>query len=175
TGGPMARGFRVAGVGEVRFACRVSLGSIPSRACVRSFLAVSSWWRSPLRRFTPPAGGMLIRRIETMHQRRKGGASMTVGPLELVVLGFEGDSFKGHIAAELDKVVKRDIINLVDLVFVRKDREGEVTVSEIQDLRDTDAKRYAGIVGDVMGLLTDEDLSKVGDELEPATAAAVIL
>ncbi|TMK85630.1 MAG: hypothetical protein E6G44_06395 [Actinobacteria bacterium] len=100
---------------------------------------------------------------------------MTVGPLELVVLGFEGDSFKGHIAAELDKVVKRDIINLVDLVFVRKDREGEVTVSEIQDLRDTDAKRYAGIVGDVMGLLTDEDLSKVGDELEPATAAAVIL
>jgi uncharacterized membrane protein len=100
---------------------------------------------------------------------------MTVGPLELVVCGFEGDDFKGDIARELDRVASRGIIRVVDLVFVRKDRRGKVTVRELQDLRDRELMPYASVIGDVMGLLTDDDVSQVGQELPPGTAAAVML
>lgn len=100
---------------------------------------------------------------------------MTVGPLELVVFGFEGDDFKGDIARELDRVASRGIIRVVDLVFVRKDKQGKVTVRELQDLRDSELMPYATVIGDVMGLLTDDDVSTVGQELPPGTAAAVML
>ena len=100
---------------------------------------------------------------------------MTVGPLELIVFGFEGDDFKGDIARELDRVASRGIIRVVDLVFVRKDKQGKVTVRELQDLRDSELMPYATVIGDVMGLLTDDDVSKVGQELPAGTAAAVML
>lgn len=100
---------------------------------------------------------------------------MTVGPLELVVIQFEGDSFHGEIARELGKVLDQGIIRLIDLVFVRKDSGSDVSVLEVDDLRDDEMSPYAGIIGNLMGLLTPEDLSKVIAALPERCAALVAL
>jgi len=56
---------------------------------------------------------------------------MTLGPLEYTVIGFEGNRFNGEIAKEIEKVVEKRIIRLVDVVFITKDIDGEVTVNEL--------------------------------------------
>ena len=50
---------------------------------------------------------------------------MTLGPLEYIVIGFEGNKFDGSIAREIEKVVEKKIIRLVDVVFVATDADGD--------------------------------------------------
>ena len=49
---------------------------------------------------------------------------MTLGPLEYIVIGFDGNSFDGSIAREIEKVIDKKIIRLVDAVFVTRDADG---------------------------------------------------
>ena len=46
---------------------------------------------------------------------------MTLGPLEYLVVGFQGNNFDGSIATEIEKVVSKGIISLVDVVFIARD------------------------------------------------------
>ena len=63
---------------------------------------------------------------------------MTVGPLEYLVIGFEGNTFDGSIAREVGKVVDKGIIRLVDVVLLTRDAEGAAAVVKLgnsEDLR----------------------------------------
>ena len=43
---------------------------------------------------------------------------MTIGPVQLVVLGFEGNEFKGEILPELHRLKEHDVIRLIDMLLV---------------------------------------------------------
>ena len=58
---------------------------------------------------------------------------MTIGPVQIVVLGFEGGSFEGEILEELRRLRDHDVIRLIDLLFVSKDADGTVTIAEASD------------------------------------------
>jgi len=77
---------------------------------------------------------------------------MTIGPVQLVVLGFEGNSFTGEILAELRRLRDHDVIRLIDLLFVSKDESGEVTVMEASDLTQEEAMEFGATVGALIGL-----------------------
>ena len=66
---------------------------------------------------------------------------MTLGPLEYIVIGFEGNRFDGSIAHEIGKVVDKGIIRLVDVVFITKDAEGNAAILELDNKEDP---RFAG-------------------------------
>jgi hypothetical protein len=100
---------------------------------------------------------------------------MTVGPLDLVVLGFEGNRFTGEIANELDRLVSSGTIRLVDLVFAIKDVEGNLAIEEIQDTKNEDLAPYAGLVDQLAGLLTMEDLEALGDQIPANSSAGIML
>ena len=51
---------------------------------------------------------------------------MTMGPVQLLVVGFEGGEPNGEILAELDRLREDDVVRLIDLAFVRKDDNGNV-------------------------------------------------
>ena len=53
-----------------------------------------------------------------------------MGPVQMLVIGFEGAEFKGEIAAELERLREDDTIRVIDLLVVAKDADGEVTVAE---------------------------------------------
>jgi uncharacterized membrane protein len=101
--------------------------------------------------------------------------TMTLGPLEYTVIGFEGNRFNGEIAREIEKVVEKRIIRLVDVVFITKDIDGDVTVVEIDNKDDPRFAGFAPLLQDFMGLLTPEDVAAIGDGLPTNTSALVLL
>jgi uncharacterized membrane protein len=102
-------------------------------------------------------------------------APVTLGPLEYTVIGFEGNRFNGEIAREIEKVVEKRIIRLVDVVFVTKDIDGEVSVVEIDNKDDRRFAGFAPMMSDLMGLLTPEDILQLAAELPTNTSALILL
>jgi hypothetical protein len=100
---------------------------------------------------------------------------MTLGPLEYIVIGFEGNRFNGEIAKEIEKVVEKRIIRIVDAVFITKDIDGEAAVVEIDDKDDPKFAEFAPLLDDLMGLLTPEDVAQIADGLGPNTSALLML
>jgi hypothetical protein len=100
---------------------------------------------------------------------------MTLGPLEYVVLGFEGDRFDGSIADELGKVVDKKIIRIVDLVFVQHDAEGNTTILELDNKDDPRFAQFAPLLGDRMALFTPDDLEEIADAMPANTAGLIVL
>jgi hypothetical protein len=64
-------------------------------------------------------------------ERRK---SMTLGPLEYLVVGFEGNRFTGQILAELRAAQDKGIIRVIDLYAIKKDEKGNVTELGLSDV-----------------------------------------
>jgi uncharacterized membrane protein len=77
---------------------------------------------------------------------------VTIGPVQLVVLGFEGGEFSGEIVSELKRLRDHDVIRLIDLLFVSKDESGDVTVVEASDLTEDEATEFGATVGALIGL-----------------------
>ena len=100
---------------------------------------------------------------------------MTLGPLEYVVIGFAGNRFDGSIAREIEKVVEKKIIRLVDVVFVGRDAEGNALIVEIDAKDDPRFASFAPLLADRMALFTPEDLAMIADSLPPDTAGVALL
>lgn len=100
---------------------------------------------------------------------------MTLGPLEFIVLGFEGNNFDGSIAAEIEKVVEKKIIRLVDVVIVTKDASGEPAIVEIDNKEDPRFASFAPLLADSMGLFTAEDLVTIAEEMPANTTGLILL
>ena len=100
---------------------------------------------------------------------------MTLGPLEYLVIGFEGATFDGSVAREIQKVVDKGIIRLVDVVFVGKDAAGNALVIELDAKDDPRFAAFAPLLADRMGLFTPEDLEMIAASLPADTAAVALL
>jgi uncharacterized membrane protein len=77
---------------------------------------------------------------------------MTIGPVQLLVLGFSEPTFKGEIAAELDRLKEGGLVRVIDAIGVAKDAEGEVTVFRRTDLSAEEATEFGAVVGALIGL-----------------------
>jgi hypothetical protein len=102
-------------------------------------------------------------------------AAMTLGPLEYTVIGFEGNNFDGSIADEIARVVESGTIALVDLVFVGRGEDGHVRVVELDNKEDPRFASFAPMLEGLTGLLTEEDIEAIAEDLEPDQSALVIM
>jgi hypothetical protein len=100
---------------------------------------------------------------------------VTLGPLEYIVIGFDGNHFDGSIAREVEKVVDKKIIRLVDVVFVARGEDGSAAIVEIDAKDDPRFASFAPILDDRMGLFTPEDLEMIVDSLPLDTSGLVML
>jgi uncharacterized membrane protein len=98
-----------------------------------------------------------------------------IGPVEYMVVAFPGNKFRGEIAPALRDLSDQGIIRIIDLAFVSKDAEGNVTAAELENI-DSDAGRaFKQIEAEIGDLVNEEDLLAVGEELEPSSSAAVLV
>ena len=97
------------------------------------------------------------------------------GPLEYVILGFDGNRFTGEILPKLIEIGQQGCVRLVDLVFISKDEAGSLTLLEISDLAEEEATAYEPLLNEFHGLLTAEDVTEVALELPQNSSAAVAL
>lgn len=99
----------------------------------------------------------------------------TLGPVEMLMIGFPDDRFDGSIVPALAELVDTGTIRILDLVVLRKDLEGNVAAVEVSELDPDEAGPLDDLDGEVGELFSDEDLLTAGDELEPGSAAALVL
>ena len=100
---------------------------------------------------------------------------MSIGPVDLLVVKFPGNQFKGEIAPALKQLVEDGIIRVVDILFANKDETGKVEMIEINDLDDDDFSRFDPVVEDLTGILTPDDARQLSSGLENDSAGAIML
>jgi len=100
---------------------------------------------------------------------------MSIGPVEILVIGFPGNKFTGEAAPALAELVEAGLIRVIDLVFVTKDAEGDVAALELSQVDDATAAAYRQHVEEPSGLLSDDDIDELGADLEPNSSAAILL
>ncbi|MEA2025601.1 MAG: DUF6325 family protein [Chloroflexota bacterium] len=100
---------------------------------------------------------------------------MTLGPLEYTVIGFDGIRFDGTIADEISRVVDAGVISLVDVVLVTKDANGDILIVEFDNLDDPRFAGFAPLIEGLKGLLTEEDIEFIANDLPRDSAALVLL
>ena len=126
---------------------------------------------------------------------------MAIGPVQLLVLGFEHPEFHGEIIEELEKLRESDTVRVIDALAVYKDAEGELEVRHLSNLTHDEAVELGSKVAALIGLgiegekgleegaelgaeaVAEHGLEVFSDELEwdvieeipPGTAAALLL
>ncbi len=97
----------------------------------------------------------------------------TVGPVDVAVIVFEGNTFNGDVAPALAELQGNGTIRIIDLSFVHKDADGETTFVEVSDADEAD--RLAALGEGQLDLLNDADLDRIASELEPQSSALVVV
>ena len=77
---------------------------------------------------------------------------MAIGPVQLIVLGFNHPEFHGEIAAELEKLRESDTVRVIDALAVHKDADGEIEVQHLSNLTKDEAIELGSKVGALIGL-----------------------
>lgn len=124
-----------------------------------------------------------------------------VGPMQMILIGFERvDLFRGEILEELERLGDKGLIRVIDLQFVMKDESGRIQAMEGSPLSEQELIEFGAVIGGLMGMgeggtkgaiegaaagalavaekeygLTWSDVQEIGADLEPGTAAALLL
>jgi uncharacterized membrane protein len=78
--------------------------------------------------------------------------TMAIGPVQLVVLGFNEPDFHGEIIAELERLREADAVRVIDALVVYKDAEGELEVEHLSNLSTDEAIELGSKIGALVGL-----------------------
>ena len=97
---------------------------------------------------------------------------MSIGPVQLLVIGFNQPDFEGEIAAELARLRESDTVKVIDAMVVYKDADGELTVAHLDTLTDDDRVEFGATLGALIGLGFDGEEGTEAGALAGAAAAA---
>jgi len=100
---------------------------------------------------------------------------MAIGPIELLVVKFPGNQFKGEIAPALQELVESGTIRIIDLIFALKDEEGTLAVLELNALGDERLAVFEPEPSELSGTLTEDDARSLTGGLENNSSAAILL
>jgi uncharacterized membrane protein len=77
---------------------------------------------------------------------------MAIGPVQLIVLGFNHPNFHGEVIAELERLRENDMVRVIDSLAVYKDAAGEIEVEHLSNLTEDEAIEVGSKIGALIGL-----------------------
>jgi uncharacterized membrane protein len=77
---------------------------------------------------------------------------MAIGPVQLLVIGFDQPDFEGEVLEELTRLKDNDMIKVIDALVVYKDAEGEMEAMHLSNLTTEEAKEVGSKVAALIGL-----------------------
>ena len=77
---------------------------------------------------------------------------MAIGPVQLIVLGFNHPNFHGEVIAELERLRASDTVRVIDALAVYKDADGELEVEHLSNLTQEEAIEFGTKIGALIGL-----------------------
>jgi Family of unknown function (DUF6325) len=95
-----------------------------------------------------------------------------LGPVEWVALTFPGTVLDPAVAGPLADLVGAGMVRVLDAAVVHKDAAGEVTETELED---EGVPALDDVDGEVLELLSEDDLLSIAEALEPDTTTLVLL
>ncbi len=99
---------------------------------------------------------------------------MTIGPVDVYIIGFPGNQFTGRIAPALLELVENGTLRILDLLFVIKDADGVMASLRVGEL-DADSKAtFMSIEIAQPGALDQTDADEVADDL-PLNSSALLV
>jgi len=122
---------------------------------------------------------------------------MTMGPVQVLVVGFDDPDFRGEILAEIERLREDDIVRMIDVVVVRKTADGELEKFQQKDLEAS--AEFGALAGALIGmgaggeeaaeiaavrgaeaavssdLLDDQEVWYIADAIPNGSAAAIAL
>jgi uncharacterized membrane protein len=97
---------------------------------------------------------------------------MAIGPVQLIVLGFNHPEFHGEIINELERLRESDTVRVIDALAVHKDADGEIEVAHLSNLSKGEAIELGTKIGALIGLgIEGEEGMEVGAEAGAEAAA----
>jgi hypothetical protein len=115
---------------------------------------------------------------------------MSIGPVQLIVLGFDHPRLRGEIVAEVERLRDNAAVRLIDALAVYKDADGDMEVADLGDGFEDGGSELGSVVGRLVGLViegedfeggdgagevADEEGWDVLDDIPRDTAAALLL
>ena len=98
---------------------------------------------------------------------------MAIGPVQLIVLGFDHPNFHGEVIAELERLRESDTVRVIDSIAVYKDADGNLEVEHLSNLTEQEAVELGSKIGALIGLgVEGEEGMEVGAALGAEQAAA---
>jgi uncharacterized membrane protein len=91
---------------------------------------------------------------------------MAIGPVQLIVLGFNHPNFHGEVIAELERLHENGMVRVIDSIAVYKDADGDLEMEHLSNLTQDEAIEIGSKIGALIGLGVD------GEEGMEAGAAA---
>ena len=92
------------------------------------------------------------------------------GPVQMLVLGFDGTEFDNSVAPELKRLKEAGTIRLLDVLFVRKPEGGEIEVVQKSDLNHDEAVDFGAMAGALIGLGTGDEEQMLSSAVAGAEA-----
>lgn len=100
---------------------------------------------------------------------------MSIGPVEYMVVAFPGNQFKGEIAPALRDLADSGTIRIIDLAFVHKAANGDVTAVELEDEGSEVHQAFDTLTAERGGLINESDMMSIGEALDPESSAAILV
>jgi hypothetical protein len=102
--------------------------------------------------------------------------TVDVGPVDVLLLKFPGNRFKGEIVPAMRDLVVNGTVRIIDLMFVYRDLDGTVGSIELAGLGPELKPAFADLDGQLGGGMLDaEDVDEVATDLPPGNSVAVLV
>ena len=98
-----------------------------------------------------------------------------IGPVEYIVVEFPGNQFNGEIVPALSELVTNGTIRVIDLVFIKKGADGQISSYELSDLAHDEAAIFETLNGEIDNLLNEEDIVIEAEMVQPNSSAAIMV
>jgi len=98
---------------------------------------------------------------------------VAVGPVQLLVIGFDQPDFHGEIVEELERLRRSDAVRVIDALAVHKDADGAIEVQHLSNLTREEAIEVGSKVAALVGLgIEGEEGLHAAAEISADDAAA---
>jgi len=91
-------------------------------------------------------------RVANVSLTQREGRDVAIGPVQLIVLGFNHPKFRGEIIAELGRLRENDTVYVIDALIVYKDADGELEAEHLGNLSRDDVIELDSKVAALIGL-----------------------
>jgi hypothetical protein len=97
------------------------------------------------------------------------------GPIDYIIVGFEGNKFDGSILKTLGDAIDKGVIDLIALALITKDKKGNVTKLDVANLGDSYIVEFAAKYSVTSKSIKEDDINEVSDLLENNTSAGLLI